>query len=151
MPQTKVNYTESDIFPRIWVAGNTNTTSFAAGSPAWAAVQITDMIISGVTVSTNMVAEIHSTVTIDRGVGGSEQDNAIQYRVNGGTWTAMILPIADLVVAATETFNTITIFETLPLTPGNTYDFRVVFTCGVTGVSPTVRGRKMTVKTFLAG
>lgn len=141
-----------NVLPRLWKNGNTNTTSFAVGSPVWEPVSVPDMAVSGITVPTAMTAEILFSICIDRAHGaGDEQDCNLQYRVNGGAWTLAADYVSDLILPTVENFTTIALVNYLDLTVGNTYDFRVIFICGNTGVNATVRARRMTVKTFLAG
>lgn len=134
----------------MWQVNSDAFTGFASGNPAWTAVQVPDLLISGITVKTAMIAESISMVTVDRSVGGSEQDCQITYRVNGGAWVALKSPVHNLIASATENFTTNMTLATVSLTPGNTYDFRTTFSCGIVGTI-TVRARQMTVKTFLAG
>jgi hypothetical protein len=150
--ETKISQGESNIFPRIWKVGAVNTTSFTVGTPAYTQVQVTDMLLSGVTVPTAMTAEVSGQVTIERGATlGTQQDIYLRYRVNGGGWTQLSFYLCNIIAPATEPYSSPLTIETLDLTPGNTYDFQIVFACGTTGTTVTVRHRKLIVRTFLAG
>lgn len=135
------------VLPKLYSNGTGGDTNITI-SVAWTAYAVPNTQVD-ITPTKDVTAIVFARLEINRAANASqEQDCRLEYKVGAGAWTGIgVGTLASIGGNTYLVWSTENMTESVDLTAGTAYSFRVVVASGSTGIM-TVRGRSLKVITI---